>query len=217
VFVAPVRSTRDDVLFTRQAIDYREPTPAVGIALVRALGELSAIPRSQPRQLPPEPPVPYEYLHRIGDAIRADRLLSSQEQHAMVQQLTQALISETDPSVVDDVHRLLSTIRARPDTTPEITRLIDESVQRGTTTVVPRKPRAPKLVMVGAVISTLLCSPFGVGGMYYGAKSAGLWEAGSYDAARHAAKLAKIWTAIGVLFVIGYFSVIIAINASSPS
>jgi hypothetical protein len=55
--------------FTVQFIDYRDTSNQTGIDLVSALHTRAALRNDLPDPLPEPPPIPYEYLHRLGSSI----------------------------------------------------------------------------------------------------------------------------------------------------
>jgi TIR domain len=67
VQLGDVASYHADPIFTTQLVDYRDS--AHGIQLVAALYALADKRTDLPDPLPEPPPIPYEYLHRIGAVI----------------------------------------------------------------------------------------------------------------------------------------------------
>jgi serine/threonine kinase PknH len=68
--VGDVASYRLDPIFVKQLVDYRTPSAATAITLMDALRDLERQHKSLPDQLPDPPPIPYEYLQRLGASIR---------------------------------------------------------------------------------------------------------------------------------------------------
>ena len=69
-----------------------------------------------PDPLPDPPPIPFEYLQRLGEAINGPAPISYQEQTEILTQLRSAYRDETDPDVHVDIRRLLDSLQQRPDT-----------------------------------------------------------------------------------------------------
>lgn len=131
VQIGDVDSFRSASIFTRQAIDYRNPTVTTGIALSRALQERTAQRSPLPDPLPPAPPIPYEYLQKLGQVIDGRDPISPTDQVVLLTQLRQALHDEHDESVQRDVRNLLQKLRARSETTHGTATEIDNVLQQG--------------------------------------------------------------------------------------
>ena len=125
VQVGEISSFRADPIFSRQLIDYRKPTAATGFALMGALNEHAAQRADLPDPLPDAPPIPYEYLQRLGASIRDPAILTPPVQAQMLFELRNALHDEDDPTVLDDIRNLLRTLRRRSDITYPIASEID--------------------------------------------------------------------------------------------
>lgn len=115
VQIGPVSTYRTDPIFATQLIDYRDSTKHSGIELISAVHESAARRTELPDPLPEPPPIPYEYLLRLGADIRGSTDLAAQSQAAMVFELRTALNDEDDAEVRDDIRGLLRTLRARRD------------------------------------------------------------------------------------------------------
>jgi class 3 adenylate cyclase len=125
VQIGSVSTYRTDPIFTMQFVDYREATKDSGITLIAGLHECASQRTSLPDPLPEPPPVPYEYLLRLGAIIRAQADIAPSEQMSLVCELRMALEKEMEPSVHDDIRALLGALRARNDVTYAIAREID--------------------------------------------------------------------------------------------
>jgi class 3 adenylate cyclase len=124
VQIGQVSSYRAHPIFSRQLIDYREPA-AAGFELIGALHELGADRRELPDPLPDEPPIPYEYLQRLGASIHDAAVLTPPVQAQMLFELRSALTEEDDSTVLDDIRKLLDVLRRRKDVTYPIATEID--------------------------------------------------------------------------------------------
>ncbi len=129
VQIGEVGSYRIDPIFTRQMIDYRQPTVQTGIALIGALHEAAEHRQDLPDPPPDPPPIPYEYLLLLGKAIDADEPISYPQQGVILTQLRQSFFGEDDPGVRADIRRLLGGLRQRPDTANSTIREIDYILQ----------------------------------------------------------------------------------------
>src|SRR3954451_6200807 len=116
VLVGPVGNLRLTPVADIQVIDYRERTPAKGIAVLDAIHEAVTERRSLPAPLPEPPPVPFAYLLRLGSAIGAAQLTPDQ-QGDFIRQLRECLETEEDEGVKDDARELLRALGRRPDIT----------------------------------------------------------------------------------------------------
>jgi serine/threonine kinase PknH len=125
VQIGEVSSYRADPIFSRQLIDYRQPTAATGLALMGALDVHAAHHNELPEPLPEAPPIPYEYLQRLGASIHDPAVLAPPAQAQMLFELRNALCEEDDPTVLYDIRKLLRTLRRRADVTYPIANEID--------------------------------------------------------------------------------------------
>jgi hypothetical protein len=116
VQIGPVENLRTAPISEIQIVDYRERTAVSGMSLVAAIQEFSAQRRELPDPLPEPPPVPFEYLLRLGSAIERAQL-SPDEQGELIRQLRECLETEDDDGVRDDARGLLRALRRRPDVT----------------------------------------------------------------------------------------------------
>lgn len=130
VIIGDVDSYRIDPIFSVQSVDLRTPDAAAGAALIAAVHERAAERKDLPDPLPDPPPVPYEYLQRLGVAIDSPEELSPTEQATILANLRQALRSEDDESVRDDIHRLLRALRRRSEVTLATVDEIDDLLRR---------------------------------------------------------------------------------------
>ncbi len=117
VQVGEVSSYRADPIFRRQLIDYRNPTAATGFELMGALNEHATHRADLPDPLPEAPPIPYEYLQRVGAQIHDSAGLAPPVQAQLLFELGNALHEEDDPTIVDDICKLLRALRRRADVT----------------------------------------------------------------------------------------------------
>ena len=124
VQIGELSSYRVDPIFSRQLIDYRKPTSA-GFELMGALHEQAARRSDLPDPLPEGPPIPYEYLQRLGASIHDAAVLAPSVQAQMLFELRNALTEEDDSTVVDDIRTLLGVLRRRTDVTYAIASEID--------------------------------------------------------------------------------------------
>lgn len=125
VQVGKVSAYRTDPIFTKQLVDYRDSTRSSGIALVSALHERGLESRELPDPLPEPPPIPYEYLLRLGAAVRGNAKLAPATQESMVARLREALQDEDDPDVGEEIRELCRTLRTRREITDAVARDID--------------------------------------------------------------------------------------------
>jgi hypothetical protein len=107
----PPEERRNYAIYSEQMVDYREPTAESAIALMRALSEREASRRPLPDPLPPEPSVPYEYLLKLGSAVRGRADLSRVDQQMILAQLRVALREERSESVRTSIRSLLRSLR----------------------------------------------------------------------------------------------------------
>jgi hypothetical protein len=128
VQIGSLASVLLDPIFTKQLVDYRETSRRSAIELISALHELAAEPVALPDPLPEPPAVPYEYLHRHGEAIRGSAELGPAVQMQVFLDLHGALNEEDNPVVLDDIRRLLKEFRRRKDVTYAIARQIDNAL-----------------------------------------------------------------------------------------
>lgn len=130
VIIGDVDSYRIDPIFTVQSVDFRNPDAAAGAALVAAVRERAAERKDLPDPLPEPPPIPYEYLQRLGVAIDSPEELSPTEQLTILTDLRQALRQEDDESVREDIRRLLGALRRRSEVTHGNVEEIDDMLRR---------------------------------------------------------------------------------------
>ena len=125
VQIGEVSSYRADPIFSRQLIDYRNPTSTAGFGLPEALHEVATHRCELPDPLPEGPPLPYAYLQRLGASINGPVRLTPPVQAQMLFELRSALNEEDGSTVVDDIRRLLDVLRRRSDVTNPVATEID--------------------------------------------------------------------------------------------
>jgi serine/threonine kinase PknH len=118
-----------DPVFVDRLIDYRNPDAGAAIKLVAAVRNRAAERRALPDPLPAPPPIPYEYLQRLGAAIGSPAELSPAAQEALLVALGNALRDEDEVSVRGDLAQLLLALRRRPDVTHAMVSGIDEQLR----------------------------------------------------------------------------------------
>jgi hypothetical protein len=130
VLIGDIDSYRIDPIFTVQSVDFRNPDVAAGAALIAAVRERVAEHKELPNPLPEPPPVPYEYLQRLGVAIDSPDELSPTEQTTILLELRRALRDEDDETVRADITRLLRALRRRSEATHTTVADIDELLSK---------------------------------------------------------------------------------------
>jgi serine/threonine kinase PknH len=125
VQIGAVKSYRTDTLFSKQYVDYRDSTKNRIIDLVSVLRKLSGQRGELPVPLPEAPQIPYEYLQRLGAAIRGSADLGRSAQAAIVSELRSALDVEEDDTVRADIRELMQLLRDRTDVVYPIVKEID--------------------------------------------------------------------------------------------
>jgi len=126
VQIGEVKSFHIDPIFTVQLVDYRNPTINSAFDLVSSLHARATQHSGLPDPLPEPPPIPYEYLHRLGASIYdTATMLPPPVQAQMLFELRNALHDEDDPTVLDDIRNLLRALRQRTDVTYAIGSEID--------------------------------------------------------------------------------------------
>ena len=151
VQIGELSSYRVDPIFSRQLIDYRNPTSA-GFELIGALHEQAARRCDLPDPLPEGPAIPYEYLQRLGASIHDAVELAPPVQAQMLFELRSALHEEDDSTVLDDIRKLLDVLRRRKDVTHPIATEIDTILRSGVADVshTPAGSPAEDIATVGA-------------------------------------------------------------------
>lgn len=118
VQVGPVDSMQLNPLATVQTVDYRTSTSTVGMRLLSALHRARTQRQPLPSELPPEPPVPFEYLIRLYTTISGTDQLSPRDQATLVTQLQFGLREDGDHDAArNDIIMLLTKLRDREDVT----------------------------------------------------------------------------------------------------
>lgn len=126
----PPAERRNHAIYREQLIDYRDPTAETAIQLVRAISELEGTRRPLPDPLPEAPPIPYEYLLRLGAVIRAKEPIPYAEQRDLIRQFREALDRERNESVRESAFSLLRALGDRPETSRSVTAEIDELIAK---------------------------------------------------------------------------------------
>lgn len=117
VQIGAIESMRVTPLADVEVIDYQSPTIDSGIRLITAVRDARARNTPLPDPLPDEPPVPFAYLMRLATTIAGPEL-SPRDQTVLVSELKSGLDEDGhDPTARDDITRLLTTLRDRPDVT----------------------------------------------------------------------------------------------------
>jgi hypothetical protein len=117
VRIGDVDSMRVNPLAALQIIDYRNPSVDAGIQLVTAVHALTAKPQPLPDPLPEEPPVPFGYITRLGNALAEKELSPQQQMQALVELRSGFDEDGDDPSARGDIAQLLRMLRLRHDVT----------------------------------------------------------------------------------------------------
>lgn len=143
VQIDEVSSYRADPIFSRQLIDYRHPTAATGFALMGALNDYATHQNELPDPLPDPPPIPFEYLQRLGASIHDPAMLTPPVQAQILFELRNALHDEDDEIVLEDIRDLLKTLRDRTDVTYPIATEIDNILGKDVSRPEPQK-QAPE-------------------------------------------------------------------------
>lgn len=107
-------------------IDFRHPDATSSLKIAAALQESINHRAELSSPLPEPPPIPYEYLHRIGSAADGPVDITPRDQAQIVSELRSALYEEQDPAVQDYVRNLLEQLSRRDDCTLKTARDIDE-------------------------------------------------------------------------------------------
>lgn len=145
VQVGPVDNLRTLSFGQLQLIDYQSGSKSAFIGLLNAVQQLTRSGWARPATLPPEPPIPYEYLMRLGDRVAAQSL-SSAEQLELLDQIRRALEEETDERARDDLRGLLVRLRQRSDVTYRTATEVDAVLAQqrtGAPTFTPTPPNRP--------------------------------------------------------------------------
>jgi hypothetical protein len=116
VQIGPVDSLRSTFVADLQIVDYRQRNADAALSLIAALQEATVRRGPLPEPLPDQPPIPFEYLMRLGRAIDAPQMNPS-EQVGVLAQLRQGLEDEDDANARQDIAMLLQNMRRRPDAT----------------------------------------------------------------------------------------------------
>jgi hypothetical protein len=145
VLIGPVPNLRATPVADIQVVDYRKRTDMTGIALIAGVQDAIRSRRPLPDPLPPAPPVPFEYLLRLGEAMDATHLPPDQQGN-LLRQLRECLETEDDEGVREDARGLLRALRRRSDVTHrhvvEIDELLGAEAERKPVTVPTRGTEA---------------------------------------------------------------------------
>jgi hypothetical protein len=150
VQIGSVDSMRASPFAAIHVVDYRKPAVDTALRLIADVRRAKRHPLPDP--LPAEPPMPYAYLMRLKSDIAAPQLIP-QEQVQVLSELKAGLDEDgADASARADITRLLQTLRARSDTTPD-TRTAIDSVLTSLGVKPPGAPRfSRKLALAGAAL-----------------------------------------------------------------
>jgi pSer/pThr/pTyr-binding forkhead associated (FHA) protein len=140
VQVGQVSTRRTDPIFTKQLVEYQDSTRHSGIALVSAVYERGLQRTELPDPLPEPPAIPYEHLLRMGSAIRGTAKVTHDAQASIIAELREALRTEDDHDVSEEIRELLRILRERKEVTDSIAREIDTILDN------PAKPAASDAV-----------------------------------------------------------------------
>jgi sugar lactone lactonase YvrE len=143
VQIGEVSSYRADPIFSTQLIDYRTSTGAAGFALMGALNRHVNDRVELPDPLPPAPPIPYEYLQRLGAQIHDSAILAPAMQAQMLFELRNALREEYDQTARADIRGQLAKLRRRSDVTVPIAAEIDTILAEKTSDTASADASAP--------------------------------------------------------------------------
>ncbi|MGY1681452.1 TIR domain-containing protein [Geodermatophilus sp. SYSU D01176] len=105
-------------------ISFRPDDAVSAFNALAAVDEAATHARPLPDPLPKPPPVPFEYLLRLGSAIGAAQLTPDQ-QGDFIRHLREVLETEDDEGARDDARDLLGALRRRPDVTYRNAQAID--------------------------------------------------------------------------------------------
>jgi hypothetical protein len=126
VQVGSVQSMQLNPVAKVQIIDYQIPTPGAAMRLLSALHRARTQRQPLPSELPPEPPVPFEYLIRLYNTVSSPDQLSPRDQAALVAQLQVGLREDGDNDTArGEIVMLLGKLREREDVTYRIRTDVD--------------------------------------------------------------------------------------------
>jgi YVTN family beta-propeller protein len=144
VQIGPLDGLRLAPIADLQIVDYRQRNADAALGLIAAVQDATLRRGPLPEPLPDQPPIPFEYLMRLGRAINAPQMNPS-EQVGVLAQLRQELEDEDDANARRDIAMLLQNMRRRPDATyrsvSEIDALLTTIDQAPPTE--PQPPRQP--------------------------------------------------------------------------
>lgn len=116
VQIGPQEGLRSAPIADLQIVDYRQRNADAALGLIAAVQKATLRRGPLPEPLPDQPPIPFEYLMRLGRAIDAPQMHQS-EQVGVLAQLRQGLEDEDDANARQDIVMLLQNMRRRPDAT----------------------------------------------------------------------------------------------------
>jgi hypothetical protein len=116
VQIGPLDGLRSTPIADLQVVDYRQRSADAALGLIAAVQEAALRRDTLPDPLPDQPPIPFEYLMRLGRAIDAPQM-NPFEQVGVLAQLRQGLEDEDDGNARRDIAMLLQNMRRRPDAT----------------------------------------------------------------------------------------------------
>jgi hypothetical protein len=120
VQVGPVTDIRSTPFAATQLLDYRRPQDSTGIRLIDDVRRLRRSSPPLPQHMPPEPPMPYEFLMR-WNAELTDRKLLPVKQLQLLNEMVSRLNEVGDDSTArKDIARSLFQLHDRADTDPEV-------------------------------------------------------------------------------------------------
>ena len=137
VQIGPLKSMVLNRLGHLQIIDYRKPTADTGIMLTTEVRVRRDGRRPLASPLPPEPPVPFEYLMRFNSQL--DRSLGPREQEAILNELrTDLYVDGRDEVARSGITLLLGRLREHHDVTALIQQQADTLLELAATQPLPR-------------------------------------------------------------------------------
>jgi serine/threonine kinase PknH len=138
VQIGPLQSMVLNRLGHLQIIDYCVPTADTGIALTTEVRFKRERRRPLPRPLPPEPPVPFEYLMRFNRQL--DQSLGPREQEAILDELRRDLyVDGRDEVARKGITLLLNRLREHHDVTALIQQQVDALLETAVTQPLSRQ------------------------------------------------------------------------------
>ena len=128
VQIGPLKSMVLNRVGHLQIVDYRDPTADTGIRLTTEVRVKRNQRRSLPSPLPPEPPVPFEYLMRFNNQL--DQSLGAREQEEILNELRRDLhVDGRDDVARTGIALILGRLREHHDVTALIQQQVDALLQ----------------------------------------------------------------------------------------